>query len=162
ALNEINAAVIGGAWDLVVVDGPPLGPALRLLALPTSAETWLRRARPVEGQAARALRPVLATLAGLPLPQNGLVELAEDAARRAANAHAALSDPLSSVRLIATPDTVPIARLRAARTALALYGLRLDGLVINRQILEAPRDSWSRGWSAAQRIATETLTETFA
>lgn len=162
ALNEITAAVAGGAWDLVVVDGPPLGPALRLLSLPTSAETWLRRARPVEGQAARALRPVLATLAGLPSPQTGLVELAENAARRAAGAHRALSDPLSSVRLIATPDTVGIARLRAARTALALYGLRLDGLVINRQILEAPRDSWSRGWAAAQRIATETLTETFA
>src|SRR5206468_474477 len=57
ALHEITAAVVGGAWDLVVVDGPPLGPALRLLALPTSAETWLRRARPIEGQAARALRP---------------------------------------------------------------------------------------------------------
>lgn len=162
ALHEITTAVSGGAWDLVVVDGPPLGPALRLLALPSSAQTWLRRAKPVEGQAARALRPVLATLAGLPLPQTGLVDLAQDAATRAAAAHAILADPLSSVRLIATPDTVPIARLRAARTALALYGLRLDGLVINRQILEAPRDSWSRGWAAAQRIATETLTETFA
>jgi len=162
ALHEITTAVSGGAWDLVVVDGPPLGPALRLLALPSSAQTWLRRAKPVEGQAARALRPVLATLAGLPLPQTGLVDMAQDAATRAAAAHAILADPLSSVRLIATPDTVPIARLRAARTALALYGLRLDGLVINRQILEAPRDSWSRGWAAAQRIATETLTETFA
>jgi arsenite/tail-anchored protein-transporting ATPase len=162
ALHEITAAVTGGAWDLVVVDGPPLGPALRLLALPSTSQTWLRRAKPVEGQAARALRPVLATLAGLPLPQVALVNLAEDAMSRAAAAHAALADPLSSVRLIATPDTVPIARLRAARTALALYGLRLDGLVINRQILEAPRDSWSRGWAAAQRIATETLTEAFA
>ncbi|MBS2964604.1 ArsA family ATPase [Actinocrinis puniceicyclus] len=162
ALHEITTAVVGGAWDLVVVDGPPLGPALRLLALPSSTQTWLRRARPVEGQAARALRPVLATLAGLPLPQSGLVELARDAATRAATAHAVLADPLSSVRLIATPDTVALARLRAARTALALYGLRLDGVVINRQILEAPRDSWSRGWAAAQRIATEGLTEAFA
>jgi arsenite-transporting ATPase len=162
ALHEITAAVTGGAWDLVVVDGPPLGPALRLLALPSSGQTWLRRAKPVEGQAARALRPVLATLAGLPLPQTALLELTEDAMSRAAAAHAALADPLSSVRLIATPDTVAIARLRAARTALALYGLRLDGLVINRQILEAPRDSWSRGWAAAQRIATETLIEAFA
>ena len=162
ALHEITAAVVGGAWDLVVVDGPPLGPALRLLALPSSGLTWLRRAKPVEGQAARALRPVLASLAGLPLPQAALVGLTEDAMARAAAAHAALADPLSSVRLIATPDTVPVARLRAARTALALYGLRLDGLVINRQILEAPRDSWSRGWAAAQRIATETLTEVFA
>ena len=162
ALHEITVAVTGGAWDLVVVDGPPLGPALRLLSLPTSGQTWLRRAKPVEGQAARALRPVLSALAGLPLPQAALVNLSEDAMARAAAAHAALADPLSSVRLIATPDTVPIARLRAARTALALYGLRLDGLVINRQILEAPRDSWSRGWAAAQRIATETLIETFA
>ncbi|MGH3415157.1 MAG: ArsA family ATPase [Actinocrinis sp.] len=162
ALHEITAAVTGGAWDLVVVDGPPLGPALRLLSLPSNAQTWLGRARPVEGQAARALRPMLATLAGLPLPQAGLVELAGDGARRAAAAHRALADPLSSVRLIATPDTVAISRLRAARTALALYGLRLDGLVINRQIIEAPRDSWSRGWAAAQRIATESLIETFA
>lgn len=162
ALLEITTAVSGGAWDLVVVDGPPLGPALRLLSLPSNSQTWLRRAKPVEGQAARALRPVLATLAGLPLPQTGLVDLAQDAATRAAAAHAILADPLSSVRLIATPDTVAISRLRAARTALSLYGLRLDGVVINRQILEAPRDSWSRGWAAAQRIATETLTETFA
>jgi arsenite-transporting ATPase len=122
----------------------------------------LRRTRPVEGQAARALRPVLATLAGLPLPQTALVELAEEAAARAASAHDTLVDPLSSVRLIATPETVGLNRLRAARTALALYGLRLDGLVINRQILEAPRDSWSRGWAAAQRIATEALAEAFA
>jgi arsenite/tail-anchored protein-transporting ATPase len=162
ALHEITTAVTGGAWDLVVVDGPPLGPALRLLSLPTSAQTWLRRARPAETQAARALRPLLSSLAGLPLPQTALVDLADEAAARCAAAHVALADPLSSVRLVATPDTVAASRLRAARTALALYGLRLDGLVVNRQILEAPRDSWSRGWAAAQRIAMENLAESFA
>lgn len=161
ALQEIAGAVTGGAWDLVVVDGPPLGPALRLLALPSSAHTWVRRVRPVEGQAARALRPVLASLAGLPLPQSALVDLTEATLARCAAAHAVLADPLSSVRLVATPDTVGIPRLRAARTALALYGLRLDGLVLNRQILEAPRDSWSRGWTAAQRIAAEQLAAVF-
>ena len=162
ALHEITTAVTGGAWDLVVVDGPPLGPALRLLSLPTSAQTWLRRARPVENQAARALRPLISSLAGLPLPQTALVDLADEAAGRCAEAHAALADPLSSIRLVATPDTVAASRLRADRTALALYGLRLDGLVVNRQILEAPRDSWSRGWAAAQRIAMEGLAESFA
>jgi arsenite-transporting ATPase len=162
ALHEITTAVAGGAWDLVVVDGPPLGPALRLLSLPTSAQTWLRRARPAENQAARALRPLISSLAGLPLPQTALVDLADNATARCAAAHAALADPLSSVRLVATPDTVAVSRLRAARTALALYGLRLDGLVVNRQILEAPRDSWSRGWAAAQRIAMESLAETFS
>jgi arsenite-transporting ATPase len=162
ALQEIVSAVTGGAWDVIVVDGPPLGPALRLLALPSSAHTWVRRSRPVEGQAARALRPMLASLAGLPLPQAGLLDLTEKILAACAAAHAALADPLSSVRLVATPDTVGVVRLRAARTALALYGLRLDGLVLNRQIVEAPRDSWSRGWTAAQQIAVEQLTEVFA
>jgi arsenite/tail-anchored protein-transporting ATPase len=162
ALQEITAAVTSGAWDLVVVDGPPLGAALRLLALPLDAANWLRRAKPAENQAARALRPMLATLAGLPQPQSALVDFTADLVARCAVAHRALADPLSSVRLVATPEAVSAARLRSARTALALYGLRLDALVLNRLILEAPRDSWSRGWAAAQRIGTEHLLESFA
>jgi arsenite/tail-anchored protein-transporting ATPase len=159
-LQELTGAVTTGSWDLVVVDGPSLGPALRLLTLPVNAQTWLRRARPVEGQAARALRPMLASLAGLPLPQQSLVEMTDDGLAKCAAAQQLFADPLTSVRLVATPDTVGLTRLRAARTALSLYGLRLDGVIRNRQILET-RDSWSRGWAAAQRIAAEQFAEVF-
>jgi arsenite/tail-anchored protein-transporting ATPase len=161
ALQEITAAVGSGAWDLVVVDGPPLGAALRLLALPLDAANWLRRAKPAENQAARALRPMLATLVGLPQPQTALVDFTAAMLERCSAAHAALADPLSSVRLVATPESVSASRLRTARTALALYGLRLDALVLNRLILDAPRDSWARGWAAAQRIGAEHLLESF-
>jgi len=162
ALAEISAAVDGGAWDLVVVDGPPIGQALRLLSLPISAREWLARARPVETQAARALRPMLATLAGLPLPQTALVDMTDALARECGAIEEVLTHQLSSVRLVATPDIVGLDRLRSARCALALYGLRLDALMVNRQVLEAPRDSWSRGWAAAQQIAGEQLADTFA
>lgn len=159
-LQELTIAVTAGSWDLVVVDGPSLGPALRLLTLPITAQTWLRRARPVEGQAARALRPVLASLAGLPLPQQSLVAMTDDGVAKCAAAQQLLADPLTSIRLVATPDTVGLPRLRAARTALSLFGLRLDAVIRNRQILET-RDSWSRGWGAAQRIAAEQFAEIF-
>ena len=162
ALAEIATSVDGGAWDLVVVDGPPLGQAMRLLSLPTTARDWLGRTRPVETQAARALRPVLATLAGLPLPQTALVDLTENLVAECAAVHEVLAHQLSSVRLVATPDIVGLDRLRSARCALALYGLRLDALMVNRQVVEAPRDSWSRGWAAAQQIAAEQLAEIFA
>ena len=162
ALAEIATAVDGGAWDLVVVDGPPLGQAMRLLSLPTTARDWLGRTRPVETQAARALRPVLATLAGLPLPQTALVDLTENLVAECGAVHEVLAHQLSSVRLVATPDIVGLDRLRSARCALALYGLRLDALMVNRQVVEAPRDSWSRGWAAAQQIAAEQLAEIFA
>jgi len=161
ALAEIAAAVDGGAWDLVVVDGPPLGQALRLLTLPVAARDWLARARPVQTQAARALRPMLATFAGLPLPQTALVDLTEWMLRQCASVQDVLAHQLSSVRLVATPDVVGLDRLRAARCALALFGLRLDALMVNRKVVEAPRDSWSRGWVAAQQIAADQLAEVF-
>jgi arsenite-transporting ATPase len=161
ALAEIAAAVDGGAWDLVVVDGPPLGQALRLLTLPVTARDWLSRTRPVQTQAARALRPMLATFAGLPLPQTALVDLTERMLRECASLQQVLAHQLSSVRLVATPDTVGLDRLRAARCALALFGLRLDALMVNRKVVEAPRDSWSRGWVAAQQIAADQLAEVF-
>ena len=162
ALAEIAGAVDGGAWDLVVVDGPPLGQALRLLTLPTSARDWLERTHPVQTQAARALRPMLATLAGLPLPQTALVDMTEYLARQCAAVHEVLTHQLSSVRLVATPDIVGLDRLRSARCGLALFGLRLDALMVNRQVVEATRDSWSRGWVAAQQVAAEQLAEVFA
>jgi len=135
ALAEIAAAVDGGAWDLVVVDGPPLGQALRLLTLPVAARDWLSRARPVQTQAARALRPMLATFAGLPLPQTALVDLTEWMLRECASVQDVLAHQLSSVRLVATPDVVGLDRLRAARCALSLFGLRLDALMVNRKVL---------------------------
>jgi arsenite-transporting ATPase len=162
ALAEIAAAVDGGAWDLVVADLPPLGQALRLLSLPVAARDWLRRARPVETQAARALRPMLATFAGLPMPQTALVDLTDALVRECGAVEEVLTHQLSSVRLVATPDIVGLDRLRSARCGLALYGLRLDALMVNRQVVEAPRDSWSRGWAAAQQIAAEQLAEIFA
>jgi arsenite-transporting ATPase len=162
ALAEIAAAVDGGAWDLVVVDAPPLGQALRLLTLPVAGRDWLTRARPVQTQAARALRPMLATFAGLPLPQTALVDMTEWMLTQSAAVQDVLAHPLSSVRLVATPDVVGLDRLRAARCALALFGLRLDALMVNRKVLEAPRDSWSRGWVAAQQIAADQLAEVFA
>ena len=161
ALAEIAAAVEGGAWDLVVVDGPALGQALRLLTLPVAARDWLSRTRPVQTQAARALRPMLATFAGLPLPQTALVDLTERMQRECAAAQEVLAHQLSSVRLVATPDIVGLDRLRAARCALSLFGLRLDALMVNRKVVEAPRDSWSRGWVAAQQIAADQLAEVF-
>lgn len=65
-----------GAYDLLVVDLPPLREALALLALPEQLRRYLRRLLPQERQAARALRPMLAQLAGVPMPAQWLYEAA--------------------------------------------------------------------------------------
>ncbi|WP_306668156.1 ArsA-related P-loop ATPase, partial [Streptomyces sp. wa1071] len=73
-LHTLRRAAEGdwSGYDTLVVDLPPLAEALALLALPEQLRRYLRRLLPAERQAARALRPVLAQLAGVPMPAQWL------------------------------------------------------------------------------------------
>jgi arsenite-transporting ATPase len=159
-LHELHRLSTGGDWDVLVVDLPPLPAALRLLALPNTVDAWLRGARLTEGQAGRALRPALALLAGLPSPQQAVIAAGDWVAERVMEGRALLSGPRTSVRLVAAPDAVSRAAVRSARTALALHGLRLDRLLINR-VLADRADGWTRGWAAAHQQAVGELTAAF-
>lgn len=66
-----DAALADDAPDTLVVDLPPVHAALAALALPEQLRRYLGRLVPPERQAARALRPVLAQLAGVPMPGSG-------------------------------------------------------------------------------------------
>jgi arsenite-transporting ATPase len=176
-LQELVDITNAGIWDLVVVDAPPLPAALRLLALPDAADAWLRRLRPAENQAARALRPVLAGLAGLPSPQQGIVRAADWTQRRLDAAREMLTGPASSVRLVTTPGSVRLAALRHALSVLTLHGVRLDGVLVNRvlaanDVLDpapeqaapnstALNQTWHTGWAATQQGVIEEITELF-
>ncbi|HEX5565807.1 MAG TPA: ArsA-related P-loop ATPase, partial [Streptomyces sp.] len=98
ALRMAHAPGAGG-HDLLVVDMPPVERAVRTLALPEQIRRWLRRLLPSERQAARALRPVLAQLAGVPMPARSLYETAERLDRDLAAVQAVIEAPGTTVRL---------------------------------------------------------------
>ncbi|MFL6112351.1 MAG: ArsA-related P-loop ATPase [Catenulispora sp.] len=126
ALREIATAVGSDEWDTVVVDGPPLKAALDMLAWPETAAAALRRLRPIEGQAARALRPLLAGLVGLPSPFVMVTQWTEEAAAQIAAVRSALAHPGSVVRIVGSPSAAAQPLAQAAPTLLALHGLRAD------------------------------------
>ena len=126
ALREIATAVASAEWDTVVVDGPPLKAALAMLAWPETAAAALRRVRPIEGQAARALRPLLAGLVGLPAPFTMVTQWTDNAAAEIAAVRAALVHPGSVVRIVGSPSAAAQPLLQATPTLLALQGLRVD------------------------------------
>ncbi|MEO3972992.1 ArsA-related P-loop ATPase [Streptomyces sp. CAU 1734] len=150
ALLRALATAVDGGWDLVVADLPPVREALALLALPGELRRYLRRLLPPERQAARALRPVLAQLAGVPMP---VQELYETAARRdteLAAVQALLAAPGTAVRLVAEPGPSAAGELRTARTGLALHGMRTEALVANRILPRHSADPWLAGLAAQQ------------
>jgi arsenite-transporting ATPase len=131
---------------VVVVDCGPTAETLRLLALPDAVGAYLERLFPAHRRAVRGL------VAGL--PGRSAAERAQAAARwdRVADALDLLADDLAGlrglltspdtgIRLVLTPERVVVAETRRTLTALALHGLRIDGLVANRLVPAPPPDA---------------------
>jgi arsenite-transporting ATPase len=132
ALSGAAADQDGVPWDTVVVDLPPLHAALAALALPEQLRRYLGRLLPPERQAARALRPVLAQLAGVPMPAEAAFAAAERADIELGAAEAVIRDRRTTVRLVVEPGPRAAEAVRTARVGLALYGHRLTDVVANR------------------------------
>ncbi|MEU6661492.1 ArsA-related P-loop ATPase [Streptomyces sp. NPDC046821] len=140
-----------GPYDLVVVDLPPAPQALALLALPEQLRRYLRRLLPPERQAARALRPLLGRLAGVPMPAEGLYETAARWDDELAAVQAVIEDEHTTVRLVAEPTQAAADILTATGTGLALHGLRADALLASRVLPDGSTDPWLTDAAARQR-----------
>ncbi|MEV8564278.1 ArsA-related P-loop ATPase [Streptomyces sp. NPDC051322] len=157
ALRGIDSA----AWDLVVVDLPPVQEALALLALPQQLRRYLRRLLPPERQAARALRPVLAQLAGVPMPAPWLYATAARWEGELAAVQDRIEDPSTTLRLVVEPGPAATRALCTARTGIALHGHRLDLVVANRMLPTGSPDPWLGSLAAEQQDHVKELSEAF-
>ncbi|MER6079916.1 ArsA-related P-loop ATPase [Streptomyces sp. NPDC001833] len=136
-LRALRDAALSERYELLVVDLPPAPRALALLSLPEELRRYLRRLLPPERQAARALRPVLGRLAGVPMPADWLYETAARWDTELAAVEAVLADRRTAVRLVAEPGPAGADAVRTARLGLALRGLSAATLVANRVLPEA-------------------------
>jgi arsenite-transporting ATPase len=150
-LRALRDAALSERYDLLVVDLPPLPQALALLGLPEELRRYLRRLLPPERQAARALRPVLGRLAGVPMPADWLYETAARWDVELAAVEAVLTDRATAVRLVAEPGPAGADAVRTAGLGLALRGLRTEALIANRTLPETGPDSWPAALLAQQR-----------
>jgi arsenite-transporting ATPase len=160
-LRALRDAVLSEAYDLLVVDLPPAPQALALLALPEELRRYLRRLLPAERQAARALRPVLGRLVGVPMPAEWLYDTAARWDVELAAVQAVLEERGTTVRLVAEPGPSGTDHVRTATVGLALRGLRLDALVANRVLPESTDGTWLAGLVAQQRKALEHWRDTY-
>ncbi|WP_345142620.1 ArsA-related P-loop ATPase, partial [Streptomyces mexicanus] len=100
-LRALRDAALSERFGLLVVDLPPVPQALALLAHPAELRRYLRRLLPPERQAARALRPVLGRLAGVPMPAEWLYETAARWDTELAAVEAVIADRGTAVGLVA-------------------------------------------------------------
>jgi arsenite-transporting ATPase len=178
ALGEVRRLAKTGPWDVVIVDCGPTAETLRLLGLPEAIGGYLERLYPAHR---RAVRGLLAGLAGAPSRADGdgrgggprtalrnwdaaasaLGRLSE----QVAELRAMLADHhTTSIRLVLTPERLVAAESRRTMTALALHGLRVDGIVANRVVppiapsVRGPAARWVRARRAEQQEVLAELT----
>ncbi|MEU5613847.1 ArsA family ATPase [Streptomyces sparsogenes] len=156
AAHDAPGSVPGG-WDVLVVDMPPAPDTVAVLALPEQLRRYLRRLLPAERQAARALRPMLAQLAGVPMPAQKLYETAERWERELAAVQALIESEATTVRLVVEPGPLADRALRTARAGLALYGCRVEAVVANRLLPTGAADPWLAALSGRQQAALKEL-----
>ncbi|MCQ4081570.1 ArsA family ATPase [Streptomyces sp. RB6PN25] len=159
-LHALGEAAAGRA-DTVVADLPPLPQAVTLLALPEQLRRYLARLLPPERQAARALRPVLAQLAGVPMPAQWLYEAAARWDVELAAVQGLVESAATTVRLVVEPGPHAAERLRDARTGLALFGHRVECVLANRILPTGSADPFLAGLSGGQQEHLKALNDEF-
>ncbi|WP_034272784.1 ArsA family ATPase [Haloechinothrix halophila] len=123
ALSEVRRLAATKYWHAVVVDCGPTAETLRLFALPEAVAGYLRRVygwQPVSPRA-RALSGAAASVMELGTHLESLRAMLTDR-------------EITTVRLVLTPERMVVAETRRTLTALALRGIRVDGIVANRMM----------------------------
>ena len=165
ALSAVRRAAEGGPWEAVVVDCGPTAETLRLLGLPEAVAGYVERLFPAHR---RAVRGLLAGISGSGRAAQPGWDAAVDALDALADELGGLramlaDDARTSIRLVLTPERVVAAETRRTLTALALHGLAVDGVVVNRVVpgpppsLRGPAARWLRERHAEQQAVLADL-----
>jgi arsenite/tail-anchored protein-transporting ATPase len=158
ALGEVRRLAESGPWEVVIVDCGPTAETLRLLGLPEALSTYLERLFPAHRRAVRGLISGLAAAGRDTQPAwDRAVDALDALAEQLQGLRRLLADEATtSIRLVLTPERVVAAETRRTLTALALHGLSVDGLVVNRVLpgappsLRGPAGRWLRERHAEQ------------
>ncbi len=162
ALLELRDHVVSERWDVLVVDCAPTAETLRLLALPEALGWYMDRLFPTQRRMVRALKPVLAKAAGVPMPDDGAFAAVARLHEDLEQVRDILGGKDCSVRLVLTPETVVVAEARRSLTTLSLYGYTVDGVVANRVFPAAGTDAWRARWVEAQQQVLREVEQSFA
>ncbi|MHC1635486.1 MAG: ArsA family ATPase [Candidatus Methanospirareceae archaeon] len=150
SLLKIVDFVEEGGYDVIVLDTVPSGEALKNIYLPmllgSISTKLIKMVIPFVG-AAKIIEPVV----GVPTPNKEVVrqdiQLLEILRRLR---DIIVDKEVTSLRLIANPDTFSIQNLRRTYLLASLYNINVDMAIINKIIPEDVEDSYLEEWKRNQ------------
>jgi arsenite/tail-anchored protein-transporting ATPase len=162
SLLYVNQYVREKTFDVVLLDCAPTGESLRFVSIPTTLEWYMSKIFKLERRVASVMRPMIHTLAGVPLPEEEYFQNLEALHRKLSGIDKLMADPkVTTVRLVTNPEKVVLKETQRAFTYFCLYGLTVDAVIINRILPPAVSDHFFSAWKTTQEKWIKTVEEFF-
>jgi len=162
-LLHINRYRRSKAYDVILLDCAPTGESLRFISMPTSLEWYMKKIFKLERNLFKVSRPILKSISPVPLPEDTYFQNLERLYAKVEGVDALLHDPkVTTVRLVTNPEKIVIKETQRAFMYFCLYGLCIDGVIINRVIPKSAKDDFFKDWRKIQGHYIEEIEEYFA
>jgi arsenite-transporting ATPase len=154
SLLKIEEVERNRSFDVVVLDMPASGEALRYLYFPKLVGSIGRKLTGLAGLFS-GFAKVFQPLAKIPAPSKDVIQSEMELLDRLEYLAGIIRDnDQTSVRLVANPDTFSIENAKRALMSASLYGINVDMAVINK-IMAGSTDEYYAKWASFQKSKVE-------
>jgi arsenite-transporting ATPase len=155
SLLKIEEVVREKTFDAIVLDMPASGEALRYLYFPKLVGSIGKKFTGLMGMfsgVSRMFQPILKTS----VPSKNVLQSEIDLLDRLEMLSDIIRNQnITSIRLVANPDTFSIENAKRAFMSASLYGINVDLAIINKIIPSGSPDEYYANWAAVQRTKVE-------
>ncbi len=163
SLLYINQYLKRKEFDVILLDCAPTGESIRFLGMPTALEWYMRKIFKIEKQLTKIARPVAKTIYSIPLPENKYFDTIQTIYEKLRGIEKVLNDPkITTVRLVTNPEKIVIKETQRAYMYFCLYGLCVDGVIINRILPEKLSGEYWSEWKNIQESYLQRIKEIFS
>ncbi len=161
-LSRLAIVIDEADADVVVVDLAPTASSLKLLSFPELMAGPLGRLAAWERRFLRIARPAAKKLMSAPIPEEATYEAIDALTSRLRALRDLLVDASRCVvRLVSIPERVVVDETRSAYTALSLFGLTVDSIVMNRVLPKELARGYLGEWTRIQTREIERARASF-
>jgi arsenite-transporting ATPase len=154
SLLKIEEVARTGEFEAVVLDMPASGEALRYLYFPKLVGSIGRKLSGLAGLFS-GFAKVFQPLAKIPAPSRSVIQSEMDLIERLDSLATIIKDnDVTSLRLVANPDTFSIENAKRAMMSASLYGINVDMAIVNK-IMAGSSDTYYNKWASFQQGKVE-------
>jgi arsenite-transporting ATPase len=150
-------------YDVIVLDCAPTAESMRFVSMPTTLDWYMKHIFPFQRTVLKAVRPLANRVSPVELPTDSYFANIQDLFGKLDGIDELLENPrTTSVRLVTNPEKMVLRETQRAFVYFSLHGLTVDGIIVNRVLPEAIKDSFFAEWRESQRHVLEEIDAYFA